>query len=233
MTETGPLYTLKDLSKTYTRGKESIAIFEALDMTISHGEFIAIMGPSGSGKTTLLNLLGGIDSPTAGEVEFEGERIDNLGQGKLAAWRARHVGFIFQFYNLMPTLTAAQNVELPLMLTNLGGKERKRRVMTALDIVGIADRSGHRPRQLSGGQQQRVAIARAIVADPEVLLCDEPTGDLDRSSADEILATLQLLNKELNKTVIMVTHDPAAAKYARRELFLDKGRFVERASGHE
>lgn len=233
MTETGPLYTLKNLSKTYTRGKESIAIFEALDMTISHGEFIAVMGPSGSGKTTLLNLLGGIDRPTSGEVAFEGKRVDNLGQGKLAAWRARHVGFIFQFYNLMPTLSAAQNVELPLLLTKLSGKERKRRVHTALDIVGIADRAGHRPRQLSGGQQQRVAIARAIVADPEVLLCDEPTGDLDRVSADEILATLQLLNQEMNKTIIMVTHDPAAAKYARRELFLDKGRFVEKGASHE
>ncbi|MEE2566277.1 ABC transporter ATP-binding protein [Hyphobacterium marinum] len=233
MTETGPLYTLKNLSKTYTRGKERIAIFEALDMTISHGEFIAIMGPSGSGKTTLLNLLGGIDRPTSGEVEFEGSRVDNLSPGKLAAWRARHVGFIFQFYNLMPTLSAAQNVELPLLLTKLSGKERKRRVHTALDIVGIADRAGHRPRQLSGGQQQRVAIARAIVADPEVLLCDEPTGDLDRASADEILATLQLLNQEMNKTIIMVTHDPAAAKYARRELFLDKGRFVEKGAGHE
>ncbi len=224
----GPLYTLTDLSKYYTRGRETIKIFEQLDMTISSGEFIAIMGPSGSGKTTLLNLLGGIDTPSSGTVEFEGSRVDNLSQGKLAAWRARHVGFIFQFYNLMPTLTAAQNVELPLLLTKLSGKERKNRVLTALDIVGIADRAGHRPRQLSGGQQQRVAIARAIVADPEVLLCDEPTGDLDRNSADEILGTLQELNKDLNKTIIMVTHDPAAAKYARRELFLDKGRFVEK-----
>ena len=230
MTESGPLYTLTDLAKTYTRGKESITIFEKLDMTIQHGEFIAIMGPSGSGKTTLLNLLGGIDTPSSGSVDFEGKRIDNLSQGRLAAWRARHVGFIFQFYNLMPTLSAAQNVELPLLLTKLSGKERKRRVMTALDIVGIADRARHRPRQLSGGQQQRVAIARAIVADPEVLLCDEPTGDLDRVTADEILSTLQLLNNEMNKTIIMVTHDPAAAKYARRELYLDKGRFVEQ--GH-
>jgi putative ABC transport system ATP-binding protein len=228
MTESAPLYTLTDLSKSYTRGRETIKIFEQLDMTISSGEFIAIMGPSGSGKTTLLNLLGGIDTPSSGTVEFEGSRVDNLSQGKLAAWRARHVGFIFQFYNLMPTLTAAQNVELPLLLTKLSGKERKNRVLTALDIVGIADRAGHRPRQLSGGQQQRVAIARAIVADPEVLLCDEPTGDLDRNSADEILGTLQELNKDLNKTIIMVTHDPAAAKYARRELFLDKGRFVEK-----
>ena len=228
MTDSAPLYTLTDLSKSYTRGRETIKIFEQLDMTITSGEFIAIMGPSGSGKTTLLNLLGGIDTPSSGTVDFEGSRVDNLSQGKLAAWRARHVGFIFQFYNLMPTLTAAQNVELPLLLTKLSGKERKNRVLTALDIVGIADRAGHRPRQLSGGQQQRVAIARAIVADPEVLLCDEPTGDLDRNSADEILGTLQELNKDLNKTIIMVTHDPAAAKYARRELFLDKGRFVEK-----
>lgn len=225
---TEPLYQLTDLSKRYTRGKESITIFEKLTMTIPAGDFIAIMGPSGSGKTTLLNLLGGIDAPSSGEVVFEGKRIDNMSQGALAKWRAANVGFIFQFYNLMPTLTAAQNVELPLLLTKLGGKERKQRVKTALDIVGIADRAGHRPTQLSGGQQQRVAIARAIVADPEVLLCDEPTGDLDRATADEVLATLQLLNKELGKAIVMVTHDPSAAKYAQRELHLDKGRFVEK-----
>ena len=225
---TEPLYQLTDLSKRYTRGKESITIFEKLTMTIPAGDFIAIMGPSGSGKTTLLNLLGGIDAPSSGEVVFEGKRIDNMSQGALAKWRAANVGFIFQFYNLMPTLTAAQNVELPLLLTKLGGKERKQRVRTALDIVGIADRAGHRPTQLSGGQQQRVAIARAIVADPEVLLCDEPTGDLDRATADEVLATLQLLNKELGKAIVMVTHDPSAAKYAQRELHLDKGQFVEK-----
>lgn len=222
------LYELKDLSKRYTRGRETLTIFDHLDMTISHGDFIAVMGPSGSGKTTLLNLLGGIDAPSSGEVRFEGARIDNLGQGKLAKWRAANVGFIFQFYNLMPTLTAAQNVEMPLLLTKLSGGERKKRVKTALEIVGIADRAGHRPRQLSGGQQQRVAIARAIVADPKVLLADEPTGDLDRATADEILQTLQLLNKDMGKTIVMVTHDPAAAKYARRELHLDKGRFVEK-----
>lgn len=226
MSET-PLYTLTDLSKRYTRGKETITIFEELNMTIDQGDFISIMGPSGSGKTTLLNLLGGIDKPSGGAVDCEGVRVDQLSQGKLAQWRASHVGFIFQFYNLMPTLTAAQNVELPLLLTKLSGRERKQRVQTALEIVGIADRRGHRPRQLSGGQQQRVAIARAIVADPKVLLCDEPTGDLDRTSADEILETLQLLNRELNKTIIMVTHDPAAAEYAARQLRLDKGRFVE------
>jgi putative ABC transport system ATP-binding protein len=221
------LYQLNSLSKRYTRGKESITIFSDLTMTIDKGDFIAIMGPSGSGKTTLLNQLGGIDSSSSGEVLFKGSRIDNLSQSRLAKWRAANVGFIFQFYNLMPTLTAAQNVELPLLLTNLSGKERKRRVATALDIVKIADRSGHRPRQLSGGQQQRVAIARAIVADPKVLLCDEPTGDLDRNTADEVLKTLQLLNDELGKTIVMVTHDPSAAKYAKRELHLDKGRFLE------
>ncbi len=223
------LYQLNNLAKRYTRGRESITIFSDLTMTIGQGEFIAIMGPSGSGKTTLLNQLGGIDRPSSGEVLFEGARIDNMAQSKLAKWRAANVGFIFQFYNLMPTLTAAQNVELPLLLTKLSGKERKRRVQTALDIVKLADRSGHRPRQMSGGQQQRVAIARAIVADPKVLLCDEPTGDLDRTTADEVLGTLQLLNDELGKTIIMVTHDPAAAKYAKRELHLDKGRFVEAA----
>ena len=221
------LYELKDLSKRYTRGKETITIFEELTMSIPQGDFIAIMGPSGSGKTTLLNLLGGIDRPSSGSVECEGVRVDKLSEGKLAKWRSQHVGFIFQLYNLMPTLTAAQNVELPLLLTKLSGKQRKERVATALDIVGLADRKGHRPRQLSGGQQQRVAIARAIVADPKVLLCDEPTGDLDRASADEILETLQLLNRELGKTIVMVTHDPSAAKYAARELHLDKGRFIE------
>ena len=221
------LYELTDLSKRYARGKETITIFEELTMTIPQGDFIAIMGPSGSGKTTLLNMLGGIDRPSSGSVVCEGVQVDRLSEGKLAQWRSQHVGFIFQFYNLMPTLTAAQNVELPLLLTKLSGKQRKERVATALDIVGLADRKGHRPRQLSGGQQQRVAIARAIVADPKVLLCDEPTGDLDRVSADEILETLQLLNKELGKTIVMVTHDPSAAKYAQRELHLDTGRFIE------
>ncbi|MBI1234014.1 MAG: ATP-binding cassette domain-containing protein [Alphaproteobacteria bacterium] len=228
MTDQLPLYQLRDLSKTYTRGKESISIFKGLNMDIQHGDFIAIMGPSGSGKTTLLNQLGGIDSPSSGQVVFEGKRIDNLSQGDLAKWRSRNVGFIFQFYNLMPTLSAAQNVELPLLLTGLSGGERKKRVKTALEIVGIADRAGHKPRQLSGGQQQRVAIARAIVADPKILLADEPTGDLDRATADEILGMLQQLNTELGKTIVMVTHDPSAAKYAKRELHLDKGEFVER-----
>ncbi len=225
---TDALYQLTDLSKRYTRGKESITIFSDLTMEIAPGDFISIMGPSGSGKTTLLNLLGGIDRPSSGSVVCDGERIDNMSQGKLAKWRAANVGFIFQFYNLMPTLSAAQNVELPLLLTKLKPKERKRRVETALEIVKLSDRARHYPRQLSGGQQQRVAIARAIVADPKVLLCDEPTGDLDRSTADEILETLQLLNEELGKTIVMVTHDPAAAKFAARELHLDKGRFLEK-----
>jgi putative ABC transport system ATP-binding protein len=219
---------LAGVSKRFTKGKETISIFDHLDFTIPRGDFVAVMGPSGSGKTTLLNLLGGIDHVDEGEITIADERIDGLSEGQLAAWRARNVGFIFQFYNLMPMLTAAQNVELPLLLTKLGGKDRAARVNTALSVVGLADRVKHRPREMSGGQQQRVAIARAIVSDPNLLLCDEPTGDLDRTSADEILSILQLLNRELGKTIVMVTHDPAAAQYAQRTLHLDKGRFVER-----
>jgi putative ABC transport system ATP-binding protein len=222
------LIRLTHVSKRFTKGKETISIFDHLDLTIPRGDFIAVMGPSGSGKTTLLNLLGGIDHVDEGELAIADQRIDGMSEGQLAAWRARNVGFIFQFYNLMPMLTAAQNVELPLLLTKLGGKERAERVNTALSVVNLADRAKHRPREMSGGQQQRVAIARAIVSDPNLLLCDEPTGDLDRTSADEILAILQLLNKELGKTIVMVTHDPAAAQYASRTLHLDKGRFVER-----
>jgi putative ABC transport system ATP-binding protein len=222
-----PLITLVHLNKHFVKGRETIAIFDNLDMTIPEGDFIAIMGPSGSGKTTLLNILGGIDRPSSGEVHFAGQRVDSLPEGALARWRAAHVGFVFQFYNLMPMLTAAQNVELPLMLTHLGAAERQRRVETALSVVNLADRARHYPREMSGGQQQRVAIARAIVSDPQILLCDEPTGDLDRASADEILGMLRMLNQELGKTVIMVTHDPAAARYASRLLHLDKGRFVE------
>jgi putative ABC transport system ATP-binding protein len=223
-----PMVRLARVSKRFTKGKETISIFDHLDFTIPKGDFVAVMGPSGSGKTTLLNLLGGIDHVDEGEVTIADARIDGLSEGQLAAWRAKNVGFIFQFYNLMPMLTAAQNVELPLLLTRLGGKERTARVNTALSVVGLADRAKHRPREMSGGQQQRVAIARAIVSDPNLLLCDEPTGDLDRNSADEILSILQLLNKELGKTIVMVTHDPAAAQYASRTLHLDKGRFVER-----
>jgi putative ABC transport system ATP-binding protein len=223
-----PMVRLAHVSKRFTKGKETISIFDRLDFAIPKGDFVAVMGPSGSGKTTLLNLLGGIDHVDEGEVMIAETRIDGLSEGQLAAWRAKNIGFIFQFYNLMPMLTAAQNVELPLLLTRLSSKERTARVNTALSVVGLADRAKHRPREMSGGQQQRVAIARAIVSDPNLLLCDEPTGDLDRNSADEILSILQLLNKELGKTIVMVTHDPAAAHYAARTLHLDKGRFVER-----
>jgi putative ABC transport system ATP-binding protein len=219
---------LVGLSKHFVKGKETIAVFDRLDLAIPQGDFVAVMGPSGSGKTTLLNLLGGIDRPDAGEVHVAGARIDGLSEGELARWRAAHVGFIFQFYNLMPMLTAAQNVELPLLLTRLGKRDRRRHVATALNVVNLADRVAHYPREMSGGQQQRVAIARAIVSDPKLLLCDEPTGDLDRAAADAILTILQLLNRDLGKTIVMVTHDPAAAKYARRVLHLDKGRFIER-----
>ncbi len=228
MTAEQPMVRLTGVAKRFTKGRETIAIFDHLDLAIPRGDFIAVMGPSGSGKTTLLNLLGGIDRADAGEISVADHRIDGLSEGELAAWRAANIGFIFQFYNLMPMLTAAQNVELPLLLTRLKRKERAERVHTALSVVGLADRIKHRPREMSGGQQQRVAIARAIVSDPNLLLCDEPTGDLDRQSADEILSILQLLNAELGKTIVMVTHDPAAANYAKRVLHLDKGRFVER-----
>jgi putative ABC transport system ATP-binding protein len=228
VTSEQPMVRLTGVAKRFTKGKETISIFDHLDLAIPRGDFIAVMGPSGSGKTTLLNLLGGIDRADAGEISVANHRIDGLSEGELAAWRAANIGFIFQFYNLMPMLTAAQNVELPLLLTRLKKKERAERVQTALSVVGLADRTKHRPREMSGGQQQRVAIARAIVSDPNLLLCDEPTGDLDRQSADEILSILQLLNGELGKTIVMVTHDPAAANYAKRVLHLDKGRFVER-----
>jgi putative ABC transport system ATP-binding protein len=224
------LIRLEDVSKTYRRGEETISIFAHLDLAIPRGDFVAVMGPSGSGKTTLLNLLGGLDWPTSGAVIFDGVRIDGLSENGLSAWRAANVGFIFQFYNLMPTMSAARNVEIPLLLTDLGAAERRRRVRTALEIVGLADRSNHRPKELSGGQQQRVAIARAIIADPKLILADEPTGDLDRGTAQEILAMLQLLNRELGKTIVMVTHDPDAARFARRELHLNKGSFEERVS---
>ena len=223
-----PLVRLTDLRKGFSKGKEPISIFDGLNLAIPSGDFVAVMGPSGSGKTTLLNLLGGIDRPDAGEIEIAGRRIDRLSEGDLARWRAANIGFVFQFYNLMPMLSATQNVELPLLLTNLRAKARRERVATALKIVNLADRMKHYPREMSGGQQQRVAIARAIVSDPNLLLCDEPTGDLDRASADEILSMLQLLNSDLGKTIVMVTHDPAAAKYARRTLHLDKGFFIEK-----
>lgn len=222
------LFELKNLAKQFVKGKETITIFDDLDMTIKKGDFVAIMGPSGSGKTTLLNMLGGVDQPSGGEIWFDGDRVDSLGESALAKWRANNIGFVFQFYNLMPMLNAYRNVELPLLLTNLSGKDRQQRVHTALKLVDLDDRAKHMPSEMSGGQQQRAAIARAVVSDPKLLLCDEPTGDLDRKTADEILETLQLLNREFGKTIIMVTHDPAAAKYATHTLHLDKGRFVEK-----
>jgi len=223
----GAIVTLKNVLKRYKRGKEQVEVLHALDLEIAEGDFVAIMGPSGSGKTTLLNLIGGLDQPTEGEVSVAGERIDRLSGGQLAKWRSRHVGFIFQFYNLMPTMTAERNVELPLLLTSLSRAERKRNVATALEIVGLTDRAKHKPSELSGGQQQRVAIARALVADPTLLVCDEPTGDLDRQTADEILHLLQLLNREQGKTIIMVTHDPKAAEFASRHLHVDKGQLID------
>ena len=223
-----PMIDIVDLSKRFTKGKETITIFDGLNLAIPRGDFVAVMGPSGSGKTTLLNLLGGIDRSDTGGIEVAGERLDRLSESELSRWRASHIGFIFQFYNLMPMLTAAQNVELPLLLTRLGRKERRERVETALGVVGLADRVKHYPKEMSGGQQQRVAIARAIVSDPALLLCDEPTGDLDRATADEVLSILQVLNRDLGKTIVMVTHDPAAAQYARRSLHLDKGHFIEK-----
>ena len=222
-----PLISLEQVTKAYRKGRLAIPIFEQLDFAVEAGDFIAVMGPSGSGKTTLLNLLGGVDRPNSGRILFAGERIDSLSEGKLSTWRSRNVGFIFQFYNLMPMLNASQNVELPLLLTKLSRKRRREQVAAALEIVGLGDRASHRPDEMSGGQQQRVAIARAIVSDPKLLLCDEPTGDLDRDTANEILSILQLLNRDFGKTIVMVTHDPEAAKYAQRQLHLDKGRFVE------
>jgi len=228
MSAQASMVRLTGLGKRFVKGKETISIFDHLDLAIPQGDFVAVMGPSGSGKTTLLNLLGGIDRPDGGEIHVAGERIDGLSEGELARFRAAKIGFIFQFYNLMPMLSAAQNVELPLLLTRLSKQQRQRHVETALNVVNLADRIKHYPREMSGGQQQRVAIARAIVSDPQLLLADEPTGDLDRGTADEILSILQLLNRDLGKTIVMVTHDPAAARYARRVLHLDKGRFVER-----
>ncbi len=217
------LVRVRDVHKFYQRGAERLDILNGLSLDIPQGDFLALMGPSGSGKTTLLNLLGGLDRPSSGAVEIGGEAIGRLSNSKLAAWRARHVGFVFQFYNLLPVLTAERNVELPLLLTSLSKAERRRHVATALGVVGLSDRAEHYPRQLSGGQEQRVGIARAIVTDPTLLLCDEPTGDLDRKSGDEILDLLQALNTAHGKTIVMVTHDPHAAARARHTLYLDKG----------
>jgi putative ABC transport system ATP-binding protein len=223
------LVSLRNLHKTYQRGPEKVDVLHGIQIDIEEGDFIALMGPSGSGKSTLLNLIGGLDSPTAGEIDVGGKRIDQMSAGQLSQWRSDHVGFVFQFYNLMPMLTAQKNVELPLLLTNLNGAQRKRNAEIALQLVGLGDRTAHKPNELSGGQQQRVAIARAIVSDPALLICDEPTGDLDRQSAEEILQLLQLLNREHGKTIVMVTHDPKAAEYARHTLHLDKGTLVEQA----
>jgi putative ABC transport system ATP-binding protein len=222
----GTLVAIRDLHKVYKRGNERIDVLQGVTLDIPEGDFLALMGPSGSGKTTLLNLMGGLDTPTEGSIDVAGDRIDKMSAGKLTAWRARHIGFIFQMYNLLPVLTAARNVELPLLLTKLSSADRKKRVHTALTVVGLGDRERHYPRQLSGGQEQRVGIARAIVTDPTLLLCDEPTGDLDRKAGDEVLNLLKTLNSEHGKTIVMVTHDPRAAACARRTLHLEKGLLV-------
>jgi putative ABC transport system ATP-binding protein len=223
------LIRVRNLNKVYRRGGETIEVLQGLNLDVEEGEFVAFMGPSGSGKTTLLNLLGGLDTPTSGTVNVDNDEITNMSGRKLASWRARHVGFIFQMYNLIPVLTAFQNVELPLLLTKLSREKRRQHVETALNLVGLGDRMNHYPRQLSGGQEQRVAIARAIVTDPTFLLCDEPTGDLDRKSAEEILDLLTELESQHGKTILMVTHDPLAAERADLTLHLDKGALVEAA----
>jgi putative ABC transport system ATP-binding protein len=219
--------SLRNVIKSYRRGSDRVEVVHGLNLEIPEGEFLALMGPSGSGKTTILNLIGGLDRADSGEVIVGGENLQNLSGGRLAKWRSRHVGFVFQFYNLMPMLSAAANVELPLLLTNLSKAERRKHVAVALEMVGLSDREAHKPGEMSGGQQQRVGIARAIVADPSILLCDEPTGDLDRKMADEILALLQELNRHHNKTVVMVTHDPRAADHASRQLHFDKGQLTD------
>jgi putative ABC transport system ATP-binding protein len=225
MSETVGLVHVRDVHKHFSRGGERIEVLKGVDLTIPRGDFLALMGPSGSGKTTLLNLIGGLDSPSVGAVA--GVRISDLSGGRLSRWRAQHIGFVFQLYNLLPVLTAERNVELPLLLTKLSKADRRKHVAVALKIVGLADRAKHYPRQLSGGQEQRVGIARAIVTDPTLLLCDEPTGDLDRKAGDEILDLLQALNREHHKTIVMVTHDPHAADRAKRTLHLEKGTLLE------
>jgi len=223
------LVEVRDLHKVFQRGGQRIDVLQGVTLDIPEGDFLALMGPSGSGKTTLLNLIGGLDTPTQGSISVAGDRIDNLAGGKLSAWRARPIGFVFQLYNLLPVLTAERNVELPLLLTSLSKAERRKRAAIALRVVGLAERSKHYPRQLSGGQEQRVGIARAIVSDPTLLLCDEPTGDLDRKSGDEILDLLQALNTQQGKTIIMVTHDPHAAARAKHVLHLNKGQLTTEA----
>lgn len=225
-----PIVSLKEVAKSYRKGREVIDVLDGIDLDIEEGDFLALMGPSGSGKTTLLNLIGGLDNPTVGSVVVGGQALGDLSGRALARWRSRNIGFVFQFYNLLPVLNAQRNVELPLLLTNLSGAQRRKNAQTALMIVGLDDRASHKPGELSGGQQQRVAIARAIVADPALLVCDEPTGDLDRETAEEILDLLGILNREHGKTVIMVTHDPKAADHASHILHLDKGQLVEQAA---
>jgi len=224
------LVSVRDVHKHFKRGSERIDVLKGVNLDIPQGEFLALMGPSGSGKTTLLNLIGGLDSPTGGSIDVAGQKINDLGGGRLAAWRSRHIGFVFQLYNLLPVLTAERNVELPLLLTKLSKAERRKRVGIALKVVGLTDRARHYPRQLSGGQEQRVGIARAIVTDPTLILADEPTGDLDRKAGDEILDLLQALNRDHGKTIIMVTHDPHAAERAKRVIDLDKGTLMERVA---
>ena len=219
----GPLVEVKDVEKVFRRGSEEIHVLQGASLQIARGEFLALMGPSGSGKTTLLNLIGGLDRPTRGSVQVDGQRIDQLSDHRLAAWRARHIGLVFQLYNLLPVLTAERNVELPLLLTHLTKARRKKQVAVAIAVVGLSHRARHYPRQLSGGEQQRVGIARAIETDPTILLCDEPTGDLDRKSGDEILNLLHTLNREHGKTIVMVTHDPHASARATRTVYLNKG----------
>jgi putative ABC transport system ATP-binding protein len=227
--KTGTIVATRDVRKHFARGAERVEVLQGVNIEVATGEFLALMGPSGSGKTTLLNLIGGLDRPSTGDIDVAGVRVSDLSGNALARWRSRNVGFVFQLYNLLPVLTAQRNVELPLLLTKLSGAERRKRAAIALKIVGLADRVHHYPRQLSGGQEQRVGIARAIVTDPTLLLCDEPTGDLDRKAGDEILKLLQTLNREFDTTIIMVTHDPHAAERAERTLTLDKGVLDEAA----
>jgi putative ABC transport system ATP-binding protein len=230
MPDASPLVAIRGVSKIYERGRQKVEVLHHVDLDIHAGDFLSLMGPSGSGKSTLLNMIAGLDVPSEGCIHVAGRRIDRLSANELARWRAAHVGFVFQFYNLLPVLNAQRNVELPLLLTRLSRAQRRQNAATALEIVGLSDRARHRPGELSGGQQQRVAIARAIVADPKLLVCDEPTGDLDRDTADEILNLLEALNRDHGKTIIMVTHDPKAAEHARRVLHMDKGALQAQAA---
>ena len=220
------LIAVQSVNKTYKRGEETLVVLDDLSLEVQKGDFLALMGPSGSGKSTLLNLIGGLDTPTSGQIVVNEQHLETMNASALSTWRADNVGFIFQFYNLLPVLTAHKNVEIPLLLTGLSGSQRKEHVSTALNVVGLSDRGGHKPNELSGGQQQRVAIARALVSDPDILVCDEPTGDLDRNTATEILDLLQILNRDHGKTILMVTHDPVAADSAKRTLHLDKGKLT-------